>query len=66
MRRLHNESLFLSRPNDFESLKQNEEFKNILSMIIRQRKRGFDFFRVIMNSMDKLISDIDTELQTRQ
>ena len=66
MRRLHEESLMLSRPNDFESLKQNEEFKNILSMIIRQRKRGFEFFRVIMNSMDKLISDIDAELQTRE
>jgi len=66
MRRLHEESLMLSRPNDFESLKQNEEFKNILSMIIRQRKRGFEFFRVIIKLMDKLISDIDTELQTRQ
>lgn len=66
MRRLHDKSLFLSRPNDFESLKQNEEFKNILSMIIRQRKRGFDFFRVVMKSMDNLINDIDTELQSRQ
>ncbi|HSM64078.1 MAG TPA: DUF6090 family protein, partial [Gillisia sp.] len=37
IRRLHKESLFLSRPNDFESLKTNDEFLNILSMLIRQR-----------------------------
>ena len=51
---------------DMALVKENEEFKNILSMIIRQRKRGFEFFRVIIKSMDKLISDIGTELQTRQ
>ncbi len=66
IRRLHEQSLMLSRPNNFESLKQNEEFKNILSMIIRQRKRGFEFYRDIMKSMKTLIQDIDTELQTRQ
>jgi len=66
MRGLHDQSLFLSRPNEFESLKQNEEFKNILSMIIRQRKRGFEFFRDIMKSMHNLINEIDTELQSRQ
>ena len=66
IRRLHEQNLMLSRPNDFESLKRNEEFKNILSMIIRQRKRGFEFFKDIMNSMDNLINDIDTELQSRQ
>ena len=66
IRRLHEQSLMLSRPNDFESLKQDEEFKNILSMIIRQRKRGFEFYRDIMKSMKDLIQDIDTELQKRQ
>ena len=66
IRRLHEQSLMLSRPNDFESLKRDEEFKNILSMIIRQRKRGFEFYRDIMKSMKDLIQDIDTELQKRQ
>lgn len=66
MRRLHEKSLMLSRPNDFKSLKKNEEFKNILSMIIRQRKRGFEFFNDVMKSMNILISDIDKELQSRQ
>ncbi len=66
IRRLHHESLFLSRPNDFENLKQNEEFKNLLSMIIRQRKRGFEFYKAIMNSIKNLIQDIDIELQSRQ
>jgi len=66
MRRLHEESLMLSRPNDFESLKQNEEFKNILSMVIRQRKRGFQFYKEIMNSMKKLIQNIEIELKSRQ
>lgn len=65
MRRLHEESLFLSRPNDFENLKQNEEFKNILSMVIRQRKRGFQFYKEIMNSLKKLIQNIDIELKSR-
>ncbi|MFH6770069.1 DUF6090 family protein [Gaetbulibacter aquiaggeris] len=66
MKRFHEENLMLSRPNDFEGLKQNEEFKNILSMILRQRKRGFEFFRDIMISMDNLINEIDKELQSRQ
>lgn len=66
IRRLHNKSLFLSRPNDFESLKQNEVFKNILSMIIRQRKRGFEFYKDTMNSIKNLIQDIEIELQTRK
>ena len=66
IRRLHNESLFLARPNDFNGLKQNDEFKNILSMIIRQRKRGFQIYKTAMEVMQRLITDIDKELQSRQ
>ena len=66
IRRFHEKSLFLARPNDFESLKKNEEFLNILSMIIRQRKRGFDFYKDVMNDLHKLIDAIDKELQSRQ
>ena len=66
IRRINEQSLNLARPNDFESLKQNEEFKNILSMIIRQRKRGFEFYHDAENSVKKLILEIDTELKSRQ
>ena len=63
IRRLHQESLFLSRPNDFEKLKQNDEFKNILSMIIRQRKRGLQFFHEASVEMEQLTNMIDQELK---
>jgi hypothetical protein len=65
IRRLHKKSLELSRPNDFEELKQNEEFNNILSMIIRQRKRGQVFFGEVMLEMQQLIDEIEIELNSR-
>ena len=66
IRRLHNQDLFLARPNDFESLKTNDEFKNILSMLLRQRKRGLNFFDDSTVALEALIKEIETELQTRQ
>ena len=66
IRRFHEESLYQARPNDFESLKKNDEFLNILSMIIRQRKRGFDFYREAMTELQNLIDNIDYEFQSRQ
>jgi hypothetical protein len=65
IRRLHKESLRLSRPDDFENLKRNPEFHNILSMIIRQRKRGQQFFGEAMIKMQKLIDNIETEINSR-
>ncbi len=65
IRRLHTSSLYLARPNDFESLKQSEEFKNILSMLIRQRKRGREFFIGTMMELKSLIDKIEQELITR-
>ena len=65
IRRLHKKSLRLSRPNDFEKLKHNEEFQNILSMIIRQRKRGQEFFGEVMTEMKRLIDAIETEINSR-
>ena len=65
IRRLHKKSLNLSRPNDFEELKHNEEFLNILSMIIRQRKRGQEFFGEVMIEMQSLIDDIESEINSR-
>jgi len=65
IRRYDDTSLSVARPNNFESLKQNEEFLNILSMIIRQRKRGLVFYREVMNATNKLIYDIETEINLR-
>ncbi|MCA6074488.1 DUF6090 family protein [Fulvivirga sedimenti] len=65
MRRLHEESLFLSRPNDFEALKKNDEFLNILSMLLRQRKRGIQYYKGAIISIEKLIHDIEMELNKR-
>ena len=55
IKRLHKKSLVLSRPNDFEYLKQNKEFTNLLSMVIRQRKRGQVFFEDV--KVDLNLSD---------
>jgi Family of unknown function (DUF6090) len=65
IRRYNDSSLSVARPNNFESLKQNEEFLNILSMIIRQRKRGLEFYREVMIVTNKLIIDIETEINLR-
>ena len=66
IRRLHSSSLFLSRPNDFESLKQNDEFLNILSILLRQRKRGLMSYKEAMISIEKLIDEIEAELILRK
>jgi hypothetical protein len=66
IKRLHKENLFLARPNNFENLKTDDEFKNILSMLIRQRKRGLNFFDDSTVALASLISEIEDELQSRQ
>ncbi|MEA3479910.1 MAG: hypothetical protein U9R60_17145 [Bacteroidota bacterium] len=65
IRSLHNSSLYLARPNDFKSLKKNEEFLNILSLPLRQRKRGLVYYRDAMSAMNKLVKDIENELGSR-
>ena len=64
--RLHEEDLFQAKPNNFESLKNNDEFKNILGMLFRQRKRGLYFFDNAITGIESLIVEIENELQTRQ
>ncbi len=66
IRRLHTESTSLARPNDFEALKRNEEFRNTLSMILRQRKRGQEFYEDLMRKIEGLIADIEEEIEPRQ
>jgi hypothetical protein len=65
IRSLHNTSLYLARPNDFESLKNNEEFLNILSLILRQRKKGLEDYRDAMTAMNILVMDIENEVRSR-
>lgn len=65
VKRLHNQSMRLARPNDFESLKKDVEFTNILSYIIRQRKRGIEIYKDVMNEIKMLIDEIDTEVNLR-
>ena len=65
IRRYNDASLSVARPNNFKSLKQNEEFINILSMLIRQRKRGLEFYKEVMTATTKLIIDIETEISLR-
>lgn len=65
IRNLHHTSLYMARPNDFESLKKNEEFLNILSLLLRQRKRGLEYYDVAMSAMNKLVRDIDKEIASR-
>ena len=54
-----------ARPNDFEYLKNQEEFSNILSKIISQREFGIDHYRRIMKSIKGLIQSINNELKSR-
>jgi len=65
IKRLHNQSMRLARPNDFESLKKDVEFTNILSHIIRQRKRGIEIYKDVMSEIKILIYEIDTEVNLR-
>jgi hypothetical protein len=65
IRRLNDISLNLARPNNFENLKQNDEFLNILAMLIRQRKRGLLFYKENFQNATKLIEQIDKEINLR-
>ena len=65
VKRLHNQSLRLARPSDFESLKKDVEFTNILSHIIRQRKRGIEMYNEVMTDINIVMEEIDEELRLR-
>lgn len=51
-----------SVPNDFEALKKMDEFRNIISMIIRLRRAGLLYYRGSILTMKKVIARIDEEL----
>ena len=54
-----------ARPNDFEYLKNEKEFSNILSKIIGQREFGIDNYKRIMATIEQLIQSISTEIESR-
>ena len=55
-----------ARPNDFEYLKKNVEFSNILGKIISQRETGLKMYKNTMISITNLIEDIENELNSRR
>lgn len=65
IRRINNISLNTSRPNSFEDLKQNDEFLNIISMLIRQRRKGLEYYKEIIIAIKQVIQDIEQELILR-
>jgi len=66
VRRYKEDSKWLAKPNNFESLKLNEEFGNILEMITFCRHLGLARYGSVMDSIKKLISSIDEEIKTRE
>jgi len=56
------DSFPLARPNDFETLKRNEEFSNLLELIINEREAGLKMYKAIMMSIADLMISIDQEL----
>ena len=64
--RSNQDSNRLAIPNDFESLKHNDEFINILRMINSTRKYGLKIYKSTMISIDDLIESIDNELNSRK
>ena len=55
-----------ARPNDFEILKNQIEFSNILGKIIAQRETGLKMYKTTMLSIEDLMEDIDKELNSRK
>ena len=63
--RKNNISRGLARPNDFEQLKNNDEFSNVLSLLISKRKAGIGVYRETMDEIHQVIQNITIELDSR-
>ena len=55
----------IARPNDFESLKEDEEFRNFLNILILIRSDHVDMALRTKIAIEKLIQHINKELQSR-
>jgi hypothetical protein len=51
-----------ARPNNFEELKNNDEFLNILSMTLGLRRIGLTIYREAIDEMNNVILKIDQEI----
>lgn len=60
------DSITLAKPNDFEVLKHNDEFINLLELIISERKTGLKMYKKVMLSITDLIESIEDELNSRK
>ena len=56
-------STYKATPNNFEELKNDTEFLNIIRIIKRQRIRGIERFNDIIKPLEILVEDIKTELK---
>ena len=63
--RYTDKSVYMAKPNDYNSLILNDEFLNLLSVVKRQRKRGVEKYKANKIPINKLIEDISTELDSR-
>ncbi len=56
----------LARPNDFERLKEDEEFRNFLSILIAIRLSNIDYTQNTRKAIEGLISHIEEVLKARE
>ena len=57
---------YLAQPNDFETLKNDTEFKNMLLWLIYNKEASIPYLQSIRNKVAKLIDDIDNEINERE
>lgn len=55
-----------AHPNDFEALKDNVKFKNLLSLNIRLKRYGLEQFQRMLSKLEIVIGFIDKELNRIQ
>lgn len=65
VRIVNNGSLNTAKPLDFEALKDNEVFVNILNQLIRERTKSVKFYATTIDAIEDLMAKIDRELKTR-
>ncbi|GLR18221.1 hypothetical protein GCM10007940_28360 [Portibacter lacus] len=53
---------YLARPNNFENLKSNTEFKNMLLWLTYNKEVSIPYLQSIKNKVTELIDDIDDEI----
>ena len=56
---------YIARPNDFEQLKQDEEFRNFLSILIAIRNDNIYMSKDTQKAIENLITAIEEELKAR-